>query len=157
MVSRDSTRTFHGWTVLFTEPFLSAYGDLSARARKLKSELTEHEYAQHPDVKLFLTVRELTSDAIPSNPKRAAYRLSGRLSKFRRTKGHGLPRRYRLFWVFSDQLRVIIFLYLNDSRSLRKEGARSDPYRLFATMVGRGEIGADFEENYRRWQKARSS
>lgn len=122
----------------------------------MKSELSEQEYAQHPDVKLFLTVRELTRDVIPSDPHHADYRLTGSLAKFRRTKGHGLPRRYRLFWVFSDQLKVIVFLYLNESGSLRKEGARSDPYRLFLTMVSRGEIGANFEENYRRWRKARS-
>ena len=157
MVPPASTITFHSWTVLFNEPFLSAYGDLSARARRLKSELSEQKYAQHADVKLFLTVRALTRDVIPGDPHRSDYRLGGGLSKFRRTKGHGLPRRHRLFWVFSDQLKVIIFLYLNDSGSLRKEGARSDPYRLFATMVSRTEIGADFEENYRRWQKARSS
>jgi toxin YhaV len=157
MSPADSEKTFHGWTVLFSEPFLSAYGDLSAKARKLKNELPEEEYEQHPDVKLFLTVRELTRDIIPSDPHQAGYRLHGDLSKFRRIKGRGLPGRYRLFWVFSEQLKVIIFLYLNDSRSLRKEGDRSDPYRVFSGMVGRGEIGTDFEENYRRWQTVRRS
>ena len=49
---------------------------------------------------------------------------------------------------------MIIFLYMNDSASLRKEGDRSDPYNLFSSMVQRGEIGADFEENYRHWRKA---
>jgi len=147
-------RTFHGWTVLFTEPFLSAYGDLSARARKLQGELSETEYEQHPDVKLFLTVRELTRTVIPSDPQHADYQLRGDLAKFRRTKGRGLAKRYRLFWAFSEQLKVIIFLYMNDSGSLRKEGDRSDPYRRFSSMVRRGEIGADFEENYRRWHEA---
>lgn len=149
-------RTFHGWTVLFTEPFLSAYGDLSAKARKLKAELSEEEYEQHPDVKLFLAVRELTREVIPSDPHHADYQLQGGLAKFRRTKGRGLPRRYRLFWAFSEQLKAIIFLYLNDSASLRKEGDRSDPYRLFSGMVHGGEIGADFEEIYQRWHEARS-
>jgi toxin YhaV len=157
MPPADSEKTFHGWTVLFSEPFLSAYGDLSAKTRKLKHELSEEEYERHPDVKLFLTVRELTRDIIPSDPHHAGYRLHGDLSKFRRTKGRGLPGRYRLFWVFSEQLKVIIFLYLNDSRSLRKEGDRSDPYRVFSGMVSRGEIGTDFEENYRRWQTVRRS
>jgi toxin YhaV len=150
----DAEKTFHGWTVLFTQPFLSAYGDLSATARKLKHGLSEREYEQHPHVKLFLAVRELTKDIIPSDPRHADYLLDGDLAKFRRAKGRGLPKRYRLFWVFSEQLKVIIFLYLNDSSSLRKDGGRSDPYRLFSGMVSRGEIGADFEENYQRWQKA---
>jgi toxin YhaV len=151
----EPERAFHGWTVLFAEPFLTAYGDLSARARKLKGALSQEEYEQHPDVKLFLAVRELTRNVIPSGPRHADYRLHGDLAKFRRTKGRGLPKRYRLFWTFSEQLKVIIFLYMNDSASLRKEGDRSDPYNLFSGMVRRGEIGEDFEENYRRWQKVR--
>jgi toxin YhaV len=141
--------------VLFTEPFLSAYGDLSARARKLNGELSEEEYQHHPDVKLFLAVRELTREVIPSDPHHADYQLHGDLAKFRRTKGRGLPKRYRLFWALSEQLRVIIFLYMNDSASLRKEGDRSDPYHRFSGMCRRGEIGPDFEENYRRWETAR--
>jgi toxin YhaV len=148
----NSKKTFHGWTVLFSEPFLTSYGDLSARARTLKAELSDEEYERHPDVKLFLKVRELTRDVIPGDPHHAGYRLRGDLSKFRRTKGRGLPDRYRLFWVFSEQLKVIVFLYLNDSGSPRKEGGRRDPYLIFSGMVGRGEIGADFEDNYRRWQ-----
>jgi toxin YhaV len=140
--------------VLFTEPFLSAYRDLSAKARSLKGELSEHAYQRHPDVKLFLAVRELTMDVIPSDPQHADFRLKGELAKFRRTKGRGLPKRYRLFWVFSEQARVIIFLYLNDSASLRKEGDRRDPYRLFSEMRRRGDVGADFEANHARWRQA---
>ena len=155
MPAGDPERTFHGWTILFTEPFLSSYGDLSANARRLKSELSDVEYAEHPDVKLFLAVRVLTKDVIPSDPHHRDYQLRGELAKFRRTKGRGLPRRYRLFWAFSDQSKVIIFLYLNDADSLRREGGRTDPYFLFAGMVQRGEIGADFEENYRLWRMAR--
>lgn len=155
MPSSAGDRSFHGWTVLFAEPFLSTYGDLSARARTLKGELREEEYEQHPEVKLFLAVRHLTREVIPSDPQHSDFQLQGYLAKFRRTKGRGLPRRHRLFWSFSEQLKVIIFLYLNDSASLRKEGDRSDPYRLFSSMVRRGEIGADFEDNYQRWRKAR--
>jgi hypothetical protein len=147
------SRTFHGWTVLFSEPFLSGYGDLSARARALKGRLPEQTYGSHPDVRLFLAVRELTKNVIPSDPHHADYRLQGDLAKFRRTKGRGPPNRYRLFWVFSEQLRVIIFLYLNDSTSLREEGGRRDPYRLFSEMRHRGELGVDFEANCARWQQ----
>ena len=155
MPAGNPDRTFHGWTILFTEPFLSSYGDLSANARRLKGELSNEEYAEHPDVKLFLAVRELTKDVVPSDPHHRDYQLRGELAKFRRTKGRGLPRRYRLFWAFSDQSKAIIFLYLNDADSLRKEGGRTDPYRLFAGMVQRGEVGSDFEDNYLRWRLAR--
>jgi hypothetical protein len=48
-------------------------------------------------------VRELTRTVIPSHPHHADYQLHGDLAEFRRTKGRGLPKRYRFFWAFSDK------------------------------------------------------
>lgn len=146
--------TFHGWRVLFTEPFLGQYGDLSARVRKLHYELDATRYVQHPDVKLFLAVRRLIEETIPKNPAHADYRMVGHLAKFRWTKGRGLPRRYRLFWLFSEEARTIILLYLNDDSTLRRDGDRRDPYAIFRALVDGGKIGGDFETNFRNWQRA---
>lgn len=139
--------------MLFTEPFLSTYGSLSARARALKERLPDVDYRHHPDVKLFLAVRSLATDTIPRDPADPAYRLHGDLAGFRRTKGRGLPPRYRLFWIFNEEARVIILLYLNDSTSLRQAGGRRDPYAIFSAMVKRGEMGPDFQANYERWRR----
>lgn len=148
-------RTFHGWTLLFNEPFTTRYGDLSARVRGLKSQLGESdEYAQHPDVKLFAAVRALVFEVVPREPDHPAFRLKDDLRKFRRVKGRGLPSRYRMYFVFSDRLKVIIFLYLNDAKSVRKEGSANDPYAIFKGLVQRGKLGADFEANLEVWRGA---
>lgn len=57
-------------------------------------------------------------------------------------------------YTFSTRARAIIFLYVNDEASLRKEGDKHDPYTLFRRLVERGEIGADFAANYAAWQTA---
>jgi toxin YhaV len=113
-------------------------------------------YEAHPEVKRFLAVRLLVSDTVPSDPLDPAYLLTGALAKFRRVKGRGLPRRYRLFFVFSDQARVIIFLFLNDDTTLRQQGARSDPYAVFSRLVERREVGADFAAAYEAWKVERA-
>jgi toxin YhaV len=100
-------------------------------------------------------VTRLVDEIVPAEPNAAEFRLRGGLRKFRRAKGHGLPERYRLVWVFSEAARTIIFLYLNDEASLRKAGAKSDPYVVFRRMVERGELGSDFESNYARWRATR--
>jgi toxin YhaV len=105
-------------------------------------------------VKLFLAVRQLVSETIPKDPTNPDFRLRGDLSRFRRTKGLGLPGRYRLFWAFNNQAKVIIMLYLNDARSLRQAGGRNDPYALFSTLLRAGQIGPDFDTNYARWREA---
>ncbi len=75
---------------------------------------------------------------------------------FCRAKGHGLPARYRLFWVGSHQAKAIVFLYLNDQTTLRKAGSKSDPYYVFRGLIARGEIGQDFSSNLAAWEREHS-
>ena len=49
---------------------------------------------------------------------------------------------------------MIIPLYLNDIDTLRKRGAGSDPYQIFKRMLHRGEVGSDFEANWKQWLAA---
>ncbi len=123
--------------------------------RQLLGELDDAAYRRHPDVKLFLALRTLIQHTIPLDPTHPDYRLKGRLAKFRRTKGRSLPQRRRLFWAFSEQARTIIFLYLNDESTPRREGDKRDPYAIFGSLIDSGEIGEDFEANMRRWRRAK--
>ncbi|MGI8609912.1 MAG: type II toxin-antitoxin system YhaV family toxin [Candidatus Dormibacteria bacterium] len=153
MKSATAPRVFHGWRVLFTEPFTSRYGDLSGQVQRLKQELGDApQFHYHPTTKLFRAVFEAVYNLVPSDPERRDFLLDGDLAKFRRVKKNGLPKRYRLFFVFSTKARVIIFLYLNDEHTLRNQGSSNDPYAVFSRMVSRGEIGAHFEENFKRWR-----
>src|SRR5487761_1396886 len=143
----NDTRTFNGWHILFNEPFTTRYGDLSARVRDLKRSLTAEEYGRHPDVKLFSALYRIVYEIVPENPDHADFRLRGDLKKFRRVKGKGLPRRYRLFFMYMESAKAIIFLYVNDERSMRKQGDDDDPYERFAVLVRLGRVSADFERN----------
>ena len=93
----------------------------------------------------------MVTSLIPADPNERDFRLEDDLSKFRRVKKHGLPERFRLFYTFSSVQRVIIPLYLNDANTLRKSGAASDPYEIFKRMVRRGDVGSDFEANWKEW------
>jgi toxin YhaV len=146
-------RRFNGWRVLFNEPFTTAYGDLSAKSRKLKSSLGTKEFQQHPDVKLFSALYRVIYEVVPDNPSHPDFRLEGQLRKFRRVKGKGLPARLRLFFIFMQSTNTMIFLYINDRRSLRKEGDSKDPYERFSRLVQQGVIGSDFDENYKIWTR----
>ena len=114
------------------------------------------EYACHPDVKLFVALRRVIEEIIPADPLHADYRLAGQLARFRRTKGRGLPARYRLFWAFSEQARTIIVLYLNGRSTPRREGDSRDPYEIFSSLVASGVIGDDFDANLRAWRRAQA-
>jgi toxin YhaV len=144
----------NGWILLYHPLFGRRYTELRSEARRLKRQLPAHEFRQRPLVKLVAAVHRLITQIVPADPNAPGFRLRGELAKFRRAKGRGLPPRYRLFWVFSEQAHTIVFLYLNDESTLRKEGAGTDPYEVFRTLVQRGELGDDFQENLRRWRQA---
>lgn len=145
----------NGWKLLYHPAFGDHYAELRARARALKASLPTVEFTKHPDVKLVAAVRRAILEIIPLDPNRPDSWLSADLAAFRRVKGYGLPDRYRLFYVFSGKARTVIVLYLNDSASLRKDDAKTDPYRIFAQLVRSGSIGKDFDVNLAQWMKAR--
>lgn len=145
----------NGWKLFYHPVFGDRYAQLREGVRHLKAQLDQAEFARHPDVKLVAAVRHVVLEVIPDDPNRPDFWLRGDLAKFRRVKGYGLPDRYRLFYAFSEQQRVVVVLYLNDSGTLRKHGAKTDPYEVFGRMLRSGEIGSDFDENIARWEKAR--
>ncbi|MCH9628015.1 MAG: Ribonuclease toxin YhaV [Chlamydiales bacterium] len=114
---------------------------LKAEVKKLKKSLDSEAFAQHPDVKFAARLRDAAFHTIPKDPNRKDYQLHGDLKKYRRYK-QGLQR-YRLFFTFSSKPPVILYLYINDKNSLRKEGDKNDPYKIFAKLVNQGKVSHD--------------
>jgi toxin YhaV len=137
----------HGWQIFFHPLFAERFRSLRAEVAELKARLPDIEYRAHPRVRLLAAVVRLVRDTVPQNPNAPEFRLRDDLAKFRRVKGYGLPERYRLFWVFSSEAKTIVFLYLNDENTLRKEGSRTDPYNVFKALVQQEKIGEDFATN----------
>lgn len=145
----------NGWRICYHPAvFGCLYSELRAEVRRLKRELPEAAFREHPKVGLGASIHRMVNEIVPANPDAREFRLSGELSAFRRAKGKGLPPRYRLFWVFSSRAKTIIFLYFNDENTLRKEGGDSDPYVVFRRLLRSGLIGEDFEGNLRAWEQA---
>lgn len=84
---------------------------------------------------------------IPSDPNAKRYRfghsLGTQFTSWRRAKFFG---RFRLFFRFHSQRRAIIYVWLNDERTLRKAGARTDPYAVFAKMLTSGNPPDGFDD-----------
>ena len=144
----------NGWTLRYHPVFGDRYRTLRDHVKLLKATLPDDEYKQHPEVKLLAAVHRALTKIIPEDPNRPDFWLKGNLAKFRRVKGYGLPDRYRLLYVFSQQAKAVIVLYLNEGGTLRKEGAKTDPYEIFKNLVRSGKVGADFDKNLAHWKAA---
>ncbi|MGR3176554.1 MAG: type II toxin-antitoxin system YhaV family toxin [Candidatus Anammoxibacter sp.] len=123
------------------EIFFQRTAELNRQVAELKKTLTPNELTRHETVKLAARVYKATVKRIPSDPNRPEYRLKGELKRYRRYK-QGL-KRYRLFFSFSTKFRIILYLYLNDENTLRKQGGKNDPYKKFKKLTEQGLISHD--------------
>jgi toxin YhaV len=86
------------------------------------------------------TINRHIRETIPRNPGAAEFRQGNTLGSdnrhWFRAKFH---ERYRLFYRFSSREKVIIYAWVNDERTLRKSGSRTDPYRVFRAMLEAGD------------------
>lgn len=139
----------NGWNLFQFRPFAQRLKALTQDVTSL-AQSDPDGYKQHPKTKLLASVYRSISETVPANPADPVFRLGHTLgrqnSNWRRVK-KGLPQRYRLFFMFaSNPLQVIIYTWLNDDDSLRKEGSRTDVYEVFKRMLERGEVPSTIDE-----------
>lgn len=139
----------NGWNLFRFRPFALRLKALTQDVASLAQSDPEG-YKQHPKTKLLASVYRSISETVPANPADTVFRLGHTLGRqngnWRRVK-RGLPQRYRLFFMFaSTPLQVIIYAWLNDEDTLRKEGSRTDVYEVFKRMLERGEVPSTIDE-----------
>lgn len=140
----------HGWR-LFAHPlFLSQFEKLARQVDALAAK-DPRGYISHPATKLLATIRHYLLEAIPGNPNSPEFRQGNTLGPHNRhwfrAKFHG---RYRLFYRFSAEHKVIIYAWINDEKTLRKAGSKNDPYAIFKAMLERGNPPASVTELMQR-------
>ncbi len=110
---------------------------LIAASAQEHTTLTQSETG--PNTKLLGHLTDLVRNAIPRDPGSKQFRhggtLGGRTHWFRTTTGNG---RYRLFYRFDSRTRTIILVCVNDERSLRTYGGKTDAYKVFNAMLDSG-------------------
>ncbi|HEY6465359.1 MAG TPA: type II toxin-antitoxin system YhaV family toxin [Candidatus Acidoferrales bacterium] len=136
----------NGWT-LFEHPlFTEQVERLRFRVEALAAK-EPATYQQAPVARLLATILKYVSEIIPRDPNAAEFRQGNTLGPdnrhWFRAKFH---ERYRLFYRFSTKHKVIIYAWVNDEHSLRKSGAKTDPYGIFRNMLAAGNPPRDIAQ-----------
>ena len=99
-------------------------------------------YRQHTHTKLLLAVWKVINESLvaPDSPRYFLGNTLGQQHRNWRRCKEGLPPRYRLFFRFSSEQSVCVYAWLNDEKTLRKEGSKSDVYTEFKRYLESGEI-----------------
>ncbi len=134
----------HGWTLLFHDCLIDQLRKLhEAVQRAQRNDPTG--FPSNANVKLFQALSRLMLEVIPQDPSRDEYRQGGALGpRHRHWRRARIGRRFRLFFRYDAGARVIVYAWVNDRRTLRSSGSRTDPYRVFAGMLARGNPPDDW-------------
>jgi toxin YhaV len=97
-------------------------------------------YRQTPNAKLLKALSEIVFNRIPQDPANRRYRQGDSLGddykhRFRDKFGGG---RFRVFFRYHAQSKIIIFAWVNDEKTLRTYGSKTDAYAVFASMLKGG-------------------
>jgi toxin YhaV len=130
----------NGWTFLAWPAFDERWTNLIVSAAK-KRAADPAGYQASPEARMLKALTLVIRDHIARDPNAPAYRLRRDLAAWRRVRFFG---RYRLFYRFNSAHRIVVLTWLNDEQTVRKEGAKTDPYAVFSAMLSRGDVPADW-------------
>lgn len=138
----------NGWNLFYFRLFAHILNQLEYEVTAL-AQKDPQGFQHHPKAKLLKAVAENIRTEVPRDPGHPDFWLGGTLGNdykdWRRVK-HRLPPRYRLFFKYSSNQKRIVYAWLNDESTLRKEGSKTDVYEVFKRMLRRGEVPNDFSE-----------
>ena len=128
----------------YLELFLITFMQLKGEVKSLQQK-TPERLKGHPKVKLYIDIVKVLKE-IENDPTQAQYNLGNTLGtsyrKWKRVK-KGLPDRYRLFFFYrSSPVPEITIVWINDEKTLRKEGAKSDCYNVFKKMLDSNKMSS---------------
>jgi toxin YhaV len=134
-----------GWEI-FAHPLLLDQLERLIAAVEIERRKDPDGYKTTPNAKLLAALERLIWEIIPADPTRAEFRQGstlgeGRKHWFRAKFGGG---RFRLFFRYRADAKVIVFAWVNDETTLRTYGAKSDAYAVFRRMLERGNPPDDW-------------
>jgi len=135
----------NGWRLYAHRLFVEQLAALVHEVERLRDR-DPHGYRRRPAAKRLAAIRKLTMREIPADPASPAYRLGktigGEHAHWRRAKFY---QRYRLFFRFHSEARIIVYAWVNDDATLRTYGAADDAYAVFRRMLEAGDPPSSWE------------
>jgi toxin YhaV len=133
-----------GWRILFHPELVRQLTKLK-EARERARRKDPHGFASNSNVKLLQAVNRAMLEVIPQDPSRTEYRQGNALgTPFRHWRRAKIGRRFRLFFRYDAEAKVIVYAWMNDDRTLRSSGSKTDPYTVFARMLAQGNPPDDW-------------
>jgi toxin YhaV len=142
----------NGWLLLYDPCFLEEIEKLSDEVSRMASSQPE-TFKSHSATKRLQAILHLTETVIPANPASPEFRLGNALGSSNKNWFRAkFFQQYRLFFRFDSAAKIIIYAWVNDSKTLRSYESKTDAYVVFRKMLDKGHPPKDWIKLLERTQ-----
>ena len=146
LIEADAPPVVNGWRLYAHGLFLEQLEALVADAERARRRDPQNYVRSHA-AKRLAVITKLAFDVIPQDPTRAAVRqgdtLGGEVTHWFRAV---FFQQYRLFFRYGSDDKTIIYVWVNDDRSRRAYGSKTDAYEVFRRMLTAGDPPDTWEQ-----------
>jgi len=136
----------NGWTILVHPLFTDQLNELTSQVEKLKQK-DSTSYINNAATKRLAAIHKLAFDVIPKDPTLSIYRQGNTLGKdnkhWFRAK---FFQQYRLFFRYHIKSKIIVYVWVNDEKSKRAYGSKTDAYYKFSKMIKNGNPPSNWKQ-----------
>lgn len=137
-MSSTQSLIINGWNIFAHPLFLNQLDSLLLEVESLRQKYP-HSYQTKNATKRLAAIYQLAFSIIPDDPTRSEYRQGHTLGdNYKHWFQAKFFQQYRLFFRYHTQHRIILYAWVNDTRSLRAYGTKTDAYRVFQNMLKAG-------------------
>ena len=142
----------NGWTIFLHPLFLDELDSLISKTEELRQKDPENFHKKNV-TKCLAAIAKLAFEVIPLDPTLPDFRQGNTLGEehkhWFRAK---FFQQYRLFFRFDSASKIILYAWVNDEKSKRACGSKSDAYRVFEKMLHSGHPPDDWAQLFEEAQ-----
>lgn len=144
----------NGWTVFAHPLFLTQLEQLISQVEILKKK-DPIGYIKKNASKRLAAIIKLAFEVIPQDPMRIEYRQGATLGTDRKHWFRAkFFQQYRLFFRYHAQVKMIVYVWVNDETTKRAYESSDDAYLVFRNMLESGHPPDDWEQLIKEAQTA---
>lgn len=136
--------TVNGWRIFAHPLFISQVEELLIKVKRLRQKYPQ-DYQKKNATKRLAAINKLAFEIIPQDPTRKEYRQGNTLGdEYKHWFRAKFFQRYRLFFRYHQQQKIIVYVWVNDEKSKRAYESKTDAYRVFKKMLENGNPPDDW-------------
>lgn len=136
----------NGWTLLQDPAFAEGYEGLVATVEALRDK-HPNTYQGKAATKILAAIEKLTKEVIPADPTSSMFDMGNTIGpEHRAWKRAKFLQQFRLFFRYDRKSKIIIYGWVNDEKTKRAYGSKTDAYKVFRKRLASGVPPTDWND-----------